>query len=404
MGDFYQNGFIATLHNFRSFPLEDLEARLREFSKQRPMALVLPCLYSELEGPALPHILDELSKVDYLNEIVIGLDRADENQFKHAKQFFSRLPQDYRILWNDGPRMMALNALLEEKKIAPKELGKGRNAWFCFGYLNATAKSEAIALHDCDILTYDREMLARLLYPVADPTFNFRFCKGYYYRASDEKLNGRVTRLLVMPLLRALEKMFGYNDFLQYIDSFRYPLAGEFSMRADVMKTISIPSDWGLEIGILSEVHRFNSPSRVCQVEIADRYDHKHQELSANDKNAGLSKMSIDIARAIFRRMASEGTIFSKGAFRSLKSAYYRIATETIEKYYADSIINGLSLDRHQEETSVDMFAQNIYHAGNLFLTQPMQSYSIPSWKRVASAIPEFMDLMLEAVELDNNE
>lgn len=71
-------------------------------------------------------------------------------------------------------------------------------------------------------------MLARLIYPVANPAFNYMFCKGYYARVADGTMNGRVSRLLVTPLLRALKKVCGQREFLDYMDSFRYPLAGSF--------------------------------------------------------------------------------------------------------------------------------------------------------------------------------
>ena len=167
MGDFYQNGIITTLHNLANRPLEELEQELMDFSTRRPMALILPSLYSELEGTALPKIIDELVQVPYLSEIVIGLDRADEPQFRNALKFFGRLPQHHRVLWNDGPRLQALDALLQEQGLAPKELGKGRNVWYCMGYTLATNRSESVALHDCDIVTYNRSLLARLIYPVA---------------------------------------------------------------------------------------------------------------------------------------------------------------------------------------------------------------------------------------------
>lgn len=92
MGDYYQNGIIACFHNLSRRPVEDLEEELVRFSAKRPMALVLPSLFSELEGEALPRIVDELAKVPYLDEIVIGLDDADADQFAYARQFFSRLP------------------------------------------------------------------------------------------------------------------------------------------------------------------------------------------------------------------------------------------------------------------------------------------------------------------------
>ena len=200
MSDFYQNGIITNFHNLMQRPVEAIEADLVDFSRRRPMGLILPSLFSELEGPALTHIVDELAKVPYLSEVVIGLDRADREQFLYAREFFSRLPQHHRILWNDGPRLKALDAELAEKGISPQEPGKGRNVWFCGGYVQASRRTEAIALHDCDIVTYDRGLLARLIYPVAHPQFNYEFCKGYYSRIAEGKLNGRVARLMVTPL------------------------------------------------------------------------------------------------------------------------------------------------------------------------------------------------------------
>lgn len=402
MGDFYQNGVVTTLHNLRKRPYEELEKKLLHFSKRRPMSLILPSLYSELDGPALSNIIDELVKVPYLEEIIIGLDKANEEEFKHAKKYFSRLPQHHRILWNDGPRLRALDKLLIDEGIAPREMGKGRNAWYCFGYFNASGRSEAVALHDCDIVTYSRHLLARLFYPVVDPTFNYKFCKGYYYRADDRKLNGRVVRLLVTPLIRTLKKFFPTDAFLEYLDSFRYPLAGEFSMRADVTKTIRIPSDWSLEVGILNEIMRTNAIGRICQVDIADRYDHKHQTLSEDDPSAGLSKMSIEISRAVFAKLAANGAVFSKGLIRSIKATFNRVSLDFLDQYYADAVINGLTLDRHLEEQAIDLFSANVYHAGLMFLDNPMQVPTIPSWKRVISAIPDFYEKLREAVEMDN--
>lgn len=404
MGDFYQNGIITTLHNLADRPVEDLERELTTFSVRRPMALILPSLYSELEGTALPKIIDELVQVPYLSEIVIGLDRADEAQFREALLFFGRLPQHHRVLWNDGPRLQALDALLREQGLAPRELGKGRNVWYCMGYTLATNRSESVALHDCDIVTYDRSLLARLIYPVAHPRFNYEFCKGYYARVADGKINGRVSRLLVTPLLRALKKTLGDMEYLEYMDSFRYPLAGEFSFRRDVLNDILIPSDWGLEIGVLSEMYRNYAKNRLCQADIADIYDHKHQELSPDDEEGGLSKMSIDISKALFRKLATRGVTFNTETFRSLKATYYRIALDFVETYHNDAMMNGLTLDIHAEEQAVELFAENIMKAGEAFLDRPMERPFIPSWSRVISAIPDILEQLVSAVEADHAE
>lgn len=404
MADFYQNGYITTLHNMAERSLEALEAELVSFRKSRPMALILPSLFSELEGEALPKIIDHLTRVKYLSEIVIGLDRASVDQYQHALRFFGKLPQHHRILWNDGPRLKALDSELADLGLAPEEPGKGRNVWYCMGYILSSGVAESVALHDCDILTYDRELLARLIYPVANPQFNYEFCKGYYARIASGKMSGRVSRLLVTPLLRTLKKVAGNSAYLDYMDSFRYPLAGEFSFRRDVLNDIRIPSDWGLEIGVLSEMHRNYANNRLCQVDIARVYDHKHQDLSSEDQDKGLSKMSIDITKALFRKLATEGYVLSNEVFRSVKATYFRIALDFIETYRNDALMNGLSLDIHEEEKAVEMFAQNIMIAGQQFLDYPMDTPFIPSWNRVVSAMPDILTRLHQAVEDDRKE
>ena len=142
MGDFHQNGNITTLHNLSRRPLADMEQELVNFSQTRPLGLILPSLFSELEGEAMPKIINELKQVPYLNQVVIGLDRATEDQYREALSFFAELPQDHRVLWNEGPRLKALDAKLQKLDLAPKELGKGRNVWYCMGYILATKKGE----------------------------------------------------------------------------------------------------------------------------------------------------------------------------------------------------------------------------------------------------------------------
>ena len=401
MGDFHQNGNIATLHNLSGRPVEELERDLIEFSRHRPMGLVVPSLYSELATPALDNIVRELTRVPYLNEVVIGLDRADEQEYRHALEFFGRLPQHHRVLWNDGPRLKALDQKLVEKGLSPTEPGKGRNVWFCYGYALATGRASTVALHDADIKTYKRELLARLIYPVANPSFSFNFSKGFYARSDGTSIGGRVTRLLVTPLILALRVVCGRSDYLDFLHSFRYPLAGEFALRRNVIDDLRIPTDWGLEIGVLSEMHRNHSNKRICQVDIADSYDHKHQDLSADDRTRGLSRMSIDIAKAMFRKLAIQGETFSVNRVRTIKATYYRTALDFIELFEADAAINGLSFDRHAEEEAVELFAANVVEAGHLFRENPMDTPFIPPWNRVIAAVPGVLEELCEAVESD---
>jgi len=404
MVDFHQNGNISTLHNMRTRSLQEMTYELETFAQTRKLSLILPCLHSELGTEAMPRILEELKGVTYLHRIIIGLDRATEAEFRHAREFFAELGTQHVVIWNDSPRMKTLGARLDKMGLAPSEQGKGKNVWSSIGYLIACQDSAVVAVHDCDILTYTNEMLARLIYPVANPTFPYQVAKGYYARIGDDKLNGRVTRLLVSPLLIALKRVIGDRDYIDYLRSFRYPLSGEFAMRTNILPDLRIPSDWGLEIGVLSEAWRNLAPKAVCQVEIADVYDHKHQQLSPEDATNGLNRMASDICKAIFRKLAADGTIFTNNVFRTLKATYYRSALDLLDAYYCDAQMNGLTVDRHAEEASIELFAEAIMRAGQTFLDNPYETPFIPTWNRVHAADPAFLRDLFDAAAADDAE
>lgn len=401
MSDFFQPGVITTLHHLKKMNLERIEMELEFYSRYNPIALVLPSLYSELKEKALKTIVSEIKRVKYINQIIITLGRASQEEFDHAKDFFSVLPQETIIVWNDGDKVKSLYDILNKNDISAGEDGKGRSTWMAFGYVLASEKSEVIVLHDCDILSYDREFIARLCYPVTNPNLGYEFCKGYYARVTN-KMHGRVTRLLVTPLLRSLERLLGHLPFLVYLDSFRYPLAGEFSMITDLARINRIPWDWGLEVGVLSEVFRNCSLRRICQVDLTENYEHKHQELSPDDPSKGLLRMSTDIAKNLFRNLASEGVDLSESLLKTLKATYLRIAQETITKYHDDAAINGLDFDRHEEGVAVETFTKGIELASKAFLEDPLSIPLIPNWSRVTSAIPDFLERLKNAVDDDN--
>ena len=335
--------------------------------------------------------------------MIIGLDQASKQEFLKAKKFFYDLPQNVYILWNDGPRLKKIDLQLKKLNLSPQEKGKGRNIWYCMGFAISLKESGSVALHDCDIVTYNKNLPAKLFYPVTNPNFHFDFCKGYYPRVAQQKMNGRVTRLLVTPLLKSLQKILGHNEYLTFLDCFKYPLAGEFSFKYDLLNDIRIPHDWGLEIGILSEMYRNFASNRICQVDIADTYEHKHQEVSKNNKQKGLSKMTIDISKALFRKLATQGHVFSNETFRSLKATYYRTALDYISSYSYDAEMNDIKLDINTEESYVELFSENIMKAGERVLDNPVKLNLMPNWSRVRSAVPFIYEKLIDAVERDNN-
>lgn len=401
MADFYQTGVVTTFHRFGDVDLNRMENELTEFNRHRPIALVLPSTYAEVEAPALRQIVEEIKKVPYLNEIVVTMGRTDREQFRKAKEFFSSFPQRTRLLWCTGPSIGELYKLLEENGLFVGEDGKGRSCWTAYGYILSREESKVIALHDCDIVNYSRELLGRLSYPVVSPNIDYVFCKGYYARVTD-RMHGRVTRLFVTPIIRSLERILGPLPLLVYLDSFRYPLAGEFSMSADLARANRIPGDWGIEVETLAEVYRNCSLKRICQVELCETYEHKHQPLSADNPKTGLMKMSIDIAKAIFRNLAIEGASLSEGLLNTLVVNYLRTAQDTIKRYNDDAALNGLFFDRHKETIMVEAFTKAIQIAGKEFQENPLYSPLIPNWNRVTSAIPDFLDRLQAVVEEEN--
>lgn len=402
MSDFHQGARIATLHRLGDGNLEGLEEQLEAFAKHRPIALVLPSLYSEFSTEAMSRILDELRHVNYLREIILTLGPADEEEFNEVRERMSVLPAPVSVIWNSGPRMSELLDSIAGADLPVGLPGKGRSAWMAYGYVIARGNFRTIALHDCDILTYSREMLARLCYPITNPNLGYEFTKGYYARVTD-RLHGRVTRLLVSPLIRALRKIIGHDHhLLRFYSGIRYPLAGEFSMDLRLAEKLRIPGDWGLEVGVLAEVYRNAALSAVCQVDLADNYEHKHQPLSPEDASKGLHKMCVDICKTLFRALASEGVLLSPAFFNTLVATYVRTAQDMLVWYEDDARINGLDFDRHGESSAVETFHQGIIEAAKTIEEYPLGVPLIASWTRVRSALPRIYDELLAAVRADN--
>ena len=408
MADFHQTGVITSLHRLGKPDLPRLERELMHYAEERPIALVLPSLYSEIRGPALKRIVEELIQVPYLTQCVLSLSGpagpAEYREFRELVEPIRSMDDEpATVIWNQGPRIQALIQRLRDEGLDPGSEGKGRANWLAYGYVLATHRARVVATHDCDILDYDRDLLARLVFPTANPNMSYEFAKGYYSRVSD-RMHGRVTRLFMTPLIRAMKSVLGPVPLLDYLESFRYPLAGECSMTTELIRANRIPADWGLEVGVLAEVYRNCSLKRICQVELVENYDHKHQELSEHDGNTGLHRMVRDIAASLIRNLASYGVEFDSGFLNTLIAAYVRTAQDAIARYSDDAKLNGLYFDRHEEEVAVETFSGALRAAGLDFVGDPMGAPQIPNWSRVVSALPDFLDELAGAVVADAEE
>jgi glucosyl-3-phosphoglycerate synthase len=404
MSDFFQNGIVTTLQDFGQRGSAELEGDVDRYARRRPVTLILPCLASELEHAPLDGIVSVLRTVPYVSRIIIGLDRADASAFRKAITYFSRLPQPHQIAWNDGPRIAALLAELRSQGLAPEEQGKGHNLWISLGLLQAEEPGGIVAIHDCDIANYSSRLLARLVYPLVHPDSNYVFAKAYYARVSEGRLYGRVSRLFVTPLLRALKHALAPIRYLDYLDSFRYPLAGECAMHVDVARRLTLTTDWGLEVGVLSEIYRNYSTRQICQVDVADTYDHKHQPLGIETPGVGLNRMTRDIALRIMQGLAAQGQVLDLGHIRTIVTAYERIVGDLIDTYVDVAAINGLKLDRGDEMLAASTFASNLYAAGRHFVGEDYRRTFAPTWDEVVRRQPDTLTRLRSAVALDRAE
>lgn len=408
MSDFYQHRLVTTLHQLADPNFNDQQEQLKEYTKEKPITLVMPALYSEVEGPALPRILDHLEKVEFINEVVISMNGMNSDQFIKAKKFFSRLPQKHFIIWNDGPRVSEIYNELKEAQITEYIPGKGCNVWMAYGFILARGNAGIIAMHDSDILSYHREMLARLCMPTAHPGLEYDYCKSYYGRVSD-RMYGRVTRLFVIPLLRALIKVYGNLRMLDYLEGFRYPLSGEFSISTDLARRVGMPGDWGLEVGMLVEVYHNTTVKGICQVDLGSNFEHKHQHLGHQHDDPeptvdkGLVKMAREIALSLFSSITSEGVVMDTGSLKALRLTYERTAKELIQRYHDDSTVNGLNYYRHEEAEAVEAFSSSLNNAIQVFAAEGHEARQIPNWNRTYSAVPDLADRLKEVVEADNS-
>jgi glucosyl-3-phosphoglycerate synthase len=129
MADFYQTGVVTTLHRLKPNSVDRLELDLERFSRNKPIGLVLPALYSEFETPAMQGIVPELRKVKYLERIVLVLGRATRGQYLLARSFFRDFYTPVTVLWVDSPRIQSLLTMLGERGLSAGADGKGRSCW-----------------------------------------------------------------------------------------------------------------------------------------------------------------------------------------------------------------------------------------------------------------------------------
>jgi glucosyl-3-phosphoglycerate synthase len=421
MSDFQQRGAITTLHPLfeigpRDEYLSDLGKKLTTYSNHQKIGLLLPCHFSDIEAvEVISNIIQELQKVDYLHVIAVALGGTDQlADFERVRQCFRTLESEARelkVVWVSGPRVQQIISDVGKLQIPTGVQGKGQSVWAGLGYLFARRDTDVIALHDTDIVTYDRLMLGRLVEPVANPNNDYEFCKGYYPRISpgEKAMKGRVTRLFVFPFVDAMVRamhdrnLHELESFFRFHQAFKYPLAGEFCFSTRLARGINIAHDWGLEVSTLSEVYRRIKPSKVAQIDLGSNYEHKHQLLSPGDQSRGLHRMVIDITKFFFHYLRSHGVPLDDSFVEMVSQTYYENSLRLIKCYSDDAEVNNLVFDRYQEELMARYFRKFLMESWNELKSGESDAL-IPSWNRVLYSVKEIYPRLKEAVEKDNDE
>jgi len=327
---------ITTLHNLTDSvpPMPDGTS-----------AVVVP-IAGDTEAAVTPaHVFETLETVGP-DEVVVPL-RGPPEVATAFRRWVEGFDIEVTVLWCNAPTVAPVLA----DHGLDGEMGKGRDVWLGLGV--AASRVDYVAVHDADATTYSEAHVPRLLAPLG---MDHEFVKGYYARVEDGTLYGRLARLFVAPLLRALSA--DHRDpLLAYLSAFRYPLAGEFAFTADAARRIRAQRAWGLEIGMLGEAYDVVGEAATAQVDLG-MHRHDHRPVGGH---GGLSTMAQEVGEALFRVLEARGL---SPNYDSLPEAYRGVASRLITQYGTDAAVNGLAYDPESERAQVSSYAESIRAPG----------------------------------------
>jgi len=139
------------------------------------------------------------------------------------------------------------------------------------------ARNEVIVYLDADIITYPENVVELLSRPILNDEADF-------VKSCFDRQAGRVTELVAKPLLSIL---------FPELTKFSQPLSGMIGARKSFLKRIDIENDYGVDIGILLDMH--NLGARISEVNIG-YIENRMQSWEQ------LGKMSREVSRSILKR------------------------------------------------------------------------------------------------------
>lgn len=323
---------ITTLHDLDG---ADPSVHLEE------VAVVVPIMAEDLPDPAVDHVLSSLGSLDP-GRIVLCV-RASRDDVIELRRELDDRRIDVDLVWCNAP---ALQSRLANAGIT-FSTGKGRDVWL--GMAVAAERHPVVVVHDADTRSYSPDLVRRLAWPLEH---GYDFSKGYYARVENERLYGRLVRLVWMPLLEVIGR--GHSEpFIDYLRAFRYPLAGEFAISADLVHRLSMAPGWGLETDLLGEMYEHVGSAGTAQVDLGV-HEHDHRPVSGD---RGLESMAQAVAGTLYRNLELHGIEIEP---TRLARAYADVAETYLDQYEADAAFNGLQYDRKAERSQVRTYRDAI--------------------------------------------
>ena len=164
--------------------------------------------------------------------------------------------------------------------------GKGEALWKS----QFVTQSDVTAFIDADLTEWGPHFVRGVVGPLlADP--QVQLCRGFYDRILDvggavTLEGGRVTELVARPWLAL---------FRPELSGVVQPLAGEWAIRGSMLRSLSIPVGYGVEISTLLDVHAKCGMRGIAQVDLGRRA-HRHQNIH------DLAAMAVEILAVADRR------------------------------------------------------------------------------------------------------
>lgn len=328
---------------FLQGPITDIHRHSSAATRVDPpdsVAVVIPMAARDIETESAQVVLAAASSIDP-DRIIIPA-RGDPEAVSRLDAWATEVAANIDVLWCNAPSVRDICA---DHGISL--MGKGGDVWLALG--PAATSAEVVCCIDADVASATPEQLTRLLAPIDG---RILATKAWYTRIEDDRLYGRMCRLLVRPLIHALAATY-HHPLVAYLQAFRYPLAGEVALHRSIIDDLSVPTGMGLEIGVLGELFTLAGFDATAQVDLGN-HRHEHRPVGGT---AGLVEIAPQVTGALFdivHRYVGEP------ALEELHDAYEHWATRVIDGHASDAALNGLAYDATAERAQVEAYARAV--------------------------------------------